>query len=126
LIEVDPDRFEFELPIWFVTIAADAGAEGPVALADPRFTLPVTRNAAGEKCWPVFTDKDLAERFAVEKGIAHPILTTIATEQEFLTLCDELEAVGHSRILFDPRGVQAFQSQTICQVRDAIRRSLRL
>lgn len=121
----DPDTFTFDLPVCFVAVSESGAQRQSFAINDPDLSFPVAANSKGEKCWPLFTDEDLAERFAKEISLPSWFLIKLATVQEFIQFLNEAELVGHKRVLFDTRkDVKGVQSHLIADVRDIVRKRL--
>ncbi len=119
----DESKFEFELPVWFVVAYRNPTVPADIRLADPNVGLLRTLNHKGEKCWALFTDGNLAERFVASEKLAGLHLVKISTADNFLTFLNEIEIGGYRWIVFDPeKGFRGPQYHSIAEVRDAVRR----
>jgi hypothetical protein len=93
----DPDKFLVTFPLWFLN-HPKVGLKGLVGLNGPH----------GEKAPPLFTDKDLAERFmASAPPLAHYVLEKIADPRALLVFLDSLKTGGFTHVTFDHVGGRA-------------------
>ncbi len=123
-LEPDPKVFVFNLPVWFIAKSSGGKDGEEVSVTDPDIGILVAHNQRGEKCWALFTDEDLAGRWAKAIGILDPILVKVRTEGDFWHLLVEAEFLGHTRIVFDPqKESMAIESHSITEVRNSLRKN---
>lgn len=101
--DVSDEKFWFDLPAWFIVLSRDGQQIVHIpTLLDKNVGMPFSRDDSGEVRYPIFTDKDLAARFTSEQEYSTAQLVRVETIDEFYPFLLELQALGVTRILFDP------------------------
>jgi hypothetical protein len=119
----DPNLFVFEFPVWFIAVSK-TGTARAVSVTDPDIGVLCAKSNTGERCVSIFTDQDLATRFAEALNISHPILTELKSARELLQFLGEAKVFGHSKLIIDPqRESKAMQVHSITEVMNAIQRA---
>lgn len=114
----DPDKFLITFPVWFL---AERGTVSPETKAGDKIPLDdlglVVGTAGGRECLLLFTDEDLARRFAA--GAPMDVVPgAFGTPQELAEALGGLDpAVGH--VVFDLAGIGA-RARPLA-VREAVR-----
>lgn len=118
----DSEVFTFDLPLWFIGIIEEGHEMEEIdTLLDERIKTPIATNSNNEHCFAMFTDQDLAERFAAEMKIERPTFVRVRTLDKLEECLIEVISRGCDRILFDPGDTNKRpQSQPAMKVLNAI------
>ena len=104
---MNPDALEIRFPIW-VLATPDGKAKGLIRV----------ERKTGEVACPVFTTKDLAEKFQINNPpLAHYVLAMIKDRASLVKFVDVLRKKGFSRVTIDQLGTTSARLIPLGQLR---------
>ena len=125
---VDPNVFYSPGPLWVVavrqTVGRDEKTAEPVA---GNATAVVSGSTKNRRVIAVFTDEDLAERFAAQQGSPDLVPAKIRSAAEYVGLLEGWARAGFTHVAYDPgkAGTPARFMVPIARAADEIRQQTR-
>ena len=97
---IDHTKFDVEYPVFLVLSCRAKRQPHAISLLNPDIGTPISRQH-GFALIPIFTDNDLAQRFAEQERIADAVLMGIRTDDDLLDVLTQAKAIGRTRVVFD-------------------------
>jgi len=96
----DSSVFSFDLPVFLVVSCRDKDPPEVFSLLNPAIQTPARRQH-GFELFPIFTDDDLAQRFAEQARVFNAILREIKSADQLIDVLMQAKAIGRTHAVFD-------------------------